>query len=73
MQVYVLLDKDARVYGVVTDAEAAEEWLTFDGSFGFAECELDDYRSFIEALTCIKNCENNVISDSRAERMGTEE
>jgi len=46
MQVYVLLDREARVYGVVTDADAAEEWLTFDGSFGFAECKLDDYTSF---------------------------
>jgi hypothetical protein len=46
MQVYVLLDREARVYGAITDAEAAEEWLTFDDSFGFAECKLDDYTSF---------------------------
>jgi len=53
MQVYVLLDSDARVYGVVTDSNAAEEWLTFDDDFAVAEGELNDYTCFNMALEAV--------------------
>jgi hypothetical protein len=66
MQTYVLLDRDARVYAVVTDAEAAEEWLTFDGSFGFAECVLNDYTRFNKALDAVEES-NPPFPDSPAQ------
>jgi len=53
MQVFVLLDREARVYGVVTDANAAEEWLTFDDDFAFAEGELNDFTCFNVALEAV--------------------
>jgi hypothetical protein len=44
MQVYVLLDRDACVYGVVTDPDVADLWLEFDGSFSVTgPVEVDDY------------------------------
>ena len=46
MQVFVLLDKAANVYCVTADADAADQWLTFDGDFGVVECELNDFINY---------------------------
>ena len=50
MRVYVLLDSDGKVDGVVTDPVIAEEWLTFDDTFAIAAGELNDFACFNVAL-----------------------
>ena len=59
MHVYVLLDSDAKVNGVVTDLAVADEWLTFDDSFSVTEGQLNDYMCFdlaLEAVTESESC-----------------
>jgi hypothetical protein len=53
MQVYVLLDSEDRVFGVVTDLAVAEEWMTFDDDFAVSEGELNDYTCFNMALEAV--------------------
>lgn len=57
MTVYVLLDTEGRVYGVVTGAAEAEEWLTFDCSFRYAEGQLNEYCCFNLARVAAEDSE----------------
>ena len=31
---------------MTSDADAADQWLTFDGDFGVVECELNDFINY---------------------------
>jgi len=50
MQVYVLLDRSNVVYGVLTDLESAEAFITADPDFMYVEAEVDDFTTFNEVM-----------------------
>ena len=62
MIVWVLQDRDGHVFGVVSDADAAEEFLTFDESFVTVEVEVDDFTLVNEIRDAVEEDEVESLS-----------